>query len=52
MHSISISIAGTGRAWTTHVVRAGYGGGSAQKFLELSAARDALIKQVRLARIS
>jgi len=28
------------------------GGGSAQKFLELSAARDALIKQVRLARIS
>jgi hypothetical protein len=27
-------------------------GGSAQKFLELSAARDALIKQVRLARIS
>ena len=28
------------------------GGGSAQKFLELSAARDALIKQVRLARMS
>src|SRR6195256_2345303 len=27
MHSISISIAGSGRAWTTHVVRAGYGGG-------------------------
>jgi hypothetical protein len=27
-------------------------GGSAQKFLELSAARDALIKQVRLVRIS
>ena len=28
------------------------GGGSAQRFQELSAARDALIKQVRLARIS
>jgi len=27
------------------------GGGSAGKFLELSAARDALIKEVRLARI-
>src|ERR1700716_2180959 len=26
-HSISISIAGFGSAWTTQVVRAGYGGG-------------------------